>query len=104
MIHTNQIDSYDALIKAGAAEKLAREIVKMVEDGRTDGLENFATKKDIENMELRLELKINTLDGKIDKLHERFEGKIDKLQWMIGFIGTTSITLSIAILVKLFLN
>ena len=56
--HKTSFDAYDALIEAGAKEQLARTIIKTVEASRVEGLENVCTKKDIENTELKLELKI----------------------------------------------
>jgi uncharacterized protein YcgL (UPF0745 family) len=53
-------------------------------------------KQDLANVKAELKEDIHALDLKFTKL----DGKVDKMQWMIGF----SLALSITILVKLFMN
>ena len=98
MMHTNPFESYDELIKSGAHEQLARTIVKAVEAARSDSLENIATKQDILNTELKIELRIADVKSELGKEISQTNIHLTKLTENINMIKWLCIGIFIPII------
>ena len=72
--HPNQLDYYEQLVEAGADDKLAKTIVKIMESYRAEDLNNFSTKRDIKDavLEITNNLKpsIETVSFKVDLIYK----------------------------------
>ena len=95
------------LTAAGFEPAQAEALANVIATSLTSGV---ATKEDVAKLDGKIDSAASRLDGKIDSAVSRLEGKIEALsnrvdgrlnlhQWMIG----VTITLNLAILVKLFI-
>jgi hypothetical protein len=84
------------LAAAGFEQAQAEALANVIATSLTSGV---ATKEDFAKLDGKIDALGARLDGKIEALSNRVDGRLNLHQWMIG----VTITLNLAILVKLFI-
>lgn len=72
--------------KAGLQQKVADEFAEIFRETQTHSLENLATKQDLNNLEQRLDVRIDKLESKFGSLESKFESlesKFDSLEYKL---------------------
>ncbi|MDD1606953.1 MAG: CCDC90 family protein [Methylococcaceae bacterium] len=85
---------YVELVESGLAEKTAEALTKAVTKIELAKLEELATKRDIKEIELKIELVKSELKRDIS------ENKAELIRWVVG-VGLLQVTIITALMIKL---
>ncbi|MDD1608704.1 MAG: CCDC90 family protein, partial [Methylococcaceae bacterium] len=92
---------YSELVESGLAEKTAEALTKAVTKIETAKLEELATKRDLKEIELKIELVKSELKRDIETVRkEMAENKAELIRWVVG-VGMLQITVITALILKL---
>jgi len=92
---------YVELVESGLAEKTAEALTKAVTKIETAKLEELATKRDLKEIELKIELVKSELKRDIETVRkEMAENKAELIRWVVG-VGMLQITVITALILKL---
>lgn len=92
---------YSELVESGLAEKTADALTKAVTKIETAKLEELATKRDLKEIELKIELVKSELKRDIETVRkEMAENKAELIRWVVG-VGMLQITVITALMLKL---
>ena len=85
---------YVELVESGLAEKTAEALTKAVTKIELAKLEELATKRDVKEIELKIEL------VKSELKRDMAENKAELIRWVVG-VGLLQITIITALMIKL---
>lgn len=89
----------EKLISAGIPSKQAKAQIEIFSEAMQVNTIDLASKRDLREVEVRLEARIDKLESKLEKVEIELSGQITLLRWMMSFVlaGITTV------LVKLFI-
>jgi len=92
---------YSELVESGLAEKTAEALTKAVTKIETAKIDELATKRDLKEIELKIELVKSELKRDIETVRkEMAENKAELIRWVVG-VGMLQITVITALILKL---
>ncbi len=92
---------YVELVESGLAEKTAEALTKAVTKIELAKLEELSTKRDLKEIELKIELVKSELKRDIETVRkEMAENKAELIRWVVG-VGMLQITVITALILKL---
>ena len=92
---------YSELVESGLAEKTAEALTKAVTKIEVAKIEELATKRDLKEIELKIELVKSELKRDIETVRkEMAENKAELIRWVVG-VGMLQITVITALILKL---
>jgi len=92
---------YSELVESGLAEKTADALTKAVTKIEVAKIEELATKRDLKEIELKIELVKSELKRDIETVRKEIaENKAELIRWVVG-VGMLQITVITALMLKL---
>ena len=92
---------YSELVESGLAEKTAEALTKAVTKIEVAKIEELATKRDLKEIELKIELVKSELKRDLETVRkEMAENKAELIRWVVG-VGMLQITVITALILKL---
>jgi len=89
--------------KAGLQQKVADEFAEIFREAQTQSLENLATKQDLKNLETINKQDLNNLEQRLDVRIDKLESKFDSLESKFGSLESKFDSLEYKLTLKLFL-